>query len=105
VVANTVVRRTREFGVRLALGAEHRGVLALVMFDGLRMIGIGLVAGLAGALFITRVLEGMLFGVSALDPATFLTVTLVLGGVAVVACLVPGWRAARIPPVEALRTD
>ena len=105
VVANSVVRRTREFGVRLALGAEQRGVLRMVMLDGLRMIVAGLAVGLAGAMMITRVLEGMLFGVNALDPATFAAVTIVLGGVAIAACLVPGWRASRIPPVEALRTD
>jgi putative ABC transport system permease protein len=105
VVANTVVRRTREFGVRLALGAERRGVLGLVMADGLRMIVAGLVTGLAGALLLTRVLGRLLFGVNALDPATFITVAFGLGALASVACLIPGWRATRISPAEAMRAD
>ena len=105
VVANSVVRRTHEFGVRLALGAERRGIVALALGGGLRVIAAGLAIGLIGALLASRVLDSLLFGLRAGDPLTFAAVATLLGAVGVLACLIPGWRAARIPPAEALRTD
>jgi putative ABC transport system permease protein len=105
VVANTVVRRTREFGLRLALGAESSSVLRLVLIEGSRLIVLGLVLGIGGALLVTRVLGNLLFGLQAWDPITFGSVALGLAAAAYAACIIPGWRAARIPPAEALRTE
>jgi predicted permease len=105
VVANSVVRRTHEFGVRLALGAERRGIVALALRSGVRVIAVGLVIGVVAALFASRMLESLLFGLRAGDPLTFTGVVTLLAAVGLLACLIPGWRAARIPPAEALRTE
>jgi putative ABC transport system permease protein len=105
VIAYSVARRTREIGVRMALGATPSGVLALIVRQGSRPVVAGIAVGLASAFALTRVLEGMLFGVTARDPLTFGAGVLALSVVAAVACLVPAWRASRIDPLMALRHE
>jgi putative ABC transport system permease protein len=105
VVAYAVERRTREIGVRVALGAKHTDVLGLVMRNGMRTVIAGAAAGLVAAALATRALRGLLFGVPALDPLTFLGVTGLLLLVAVLAILVPALRAMRLDPTVALRID
>jgi putative ABC transport system permease protein len=105
VIAYSVSQRTREMGIRLALGADRPAVLRLVMSQGARLTVIGLIAGLLGAAGVTRVMVGMLFGVSPLDPVTFVLVGVVLGLVAVLASYFPARRATRVDPVVALRAE
>ena len=105
VIAYSVSQRTREMGIRLALGAGQPAVLRLVMSQGARLTVVGLVAGLAGAAALTRVMASMLYGVSPLDPATFVLVGVVLALVAVVASYFPARRATRVDPVVALRAE
>ena len=105
VMAYNVSRRTREIGVRVALGARTRDVLSLILGQGLRTVAIGLVIGLAGSLAITRAVESMLFGVSATDPVTFTGVVLLLAGVALLACYLPALRATKVDPMVALRYE
>ncbi len=98
-----VAERTQEMGIRLALGAERRGILTMVLGQGLWLIGAGLLLGLAGAALLTRTLAGLIYGVGALDPLTFATVPALLCGVALLACLVPAVRAASVDPITTLR--
>jgi len=105
VVAHGVTERTHEIGVRIALGAEQRHVLGLVIRQGLSMAVLGTVIGVAGALAVARWIEGLLFGVTATDPATIAAVVAMLLTVALVACYVPAWRATRVDPTQALRTE
>jgi putative ABC transport system permease protein len=98
VMAEVVVQRTHEIGIRMALGARPLDVLKLVVGRGMRLTLAGVTMGLAGALALTRWMSSMLFGVSAADPLTFLTVSLALAGVALLACYIPARRAARLPP-------
>jgi putative ABC transport system permease protein len=105
VVAGGVIRRTPEIGVRLALGATGSRVLGLVAVEGVRVIAIGLLLGLAGALAASRLLESLLFGVRAYDPLTYAGVAAFLFVVAGTACLVPALRAVRIQPTRALRGE
>ena len=105
IVAYAVVRRTREIGVRVALGARPGQVLGLLVREGGRVIAIGVVLGVAAALASTRVLESMLYGIGATNPATFVFVPLVVTGAAMLASCVPALRALRISPVAALRHD
>jgi predicted permease len=105
VLSYTVAQRTREIGIRVALGADGRAVRALVLGHGARLTGVGLILGLAGALVGSRGLTALLYGVAASDLATFAAVALVLGAVALAASYLPARRAARIPPQEALRQE
>jgi len=105
VVALWVGQRTREIGIRVALGARSAGIVTLVLREGLRLIVIGLPLGLAAALAAVRLLSSYLYGVSATDVATFSTMTAVLAGVALFACYIPARRAMRVDPVQALRHD
>jgi predicted permease len=105
VVAYAVARRTREIGVRMALGARASDVLAMVLREGGALTAIGVALGSAGALATSRVLAGFLFGVTPKDPAVFVTVPIVLAIVALGACVVPARRAARVDPVTALKSD
>ena len=105
VMSYTVAQRTRELGVRVALGASRAGVLGLVMRQGMAITLIGVGIGLAGAFGLTRLIAAQLFDVKATDPATFVTVTLVLVAVAVAATLVPALRATRVDPLTALREE
>ncbi len=105
VVAFSVGQRTREFGVRLALGADPHDVHRMVIRESMTLVAVGLALGTAGALLFTRMLSGMLFEIEPRDPLTFLSVSLVLLGVAAVACFVPARRATLVQPAVALRTS
>jgi putative ABC transport system permease protein len=105
VVSYTVAQRTGEIGIRVALGAQAGDVLRLVLAQGGRLVGLGVLAGVAGALLLTRFLESLLFGISARDPLTLLFTAAVLAASAALACLLPARRAARIDPMVALRTE
>ena len=105
VVAYIVTQRTNEIGVRIALGAEPRGIQRLVVFQSLRMVLIGLGLGLAGAIAMTGILRSLLYEVQPRDPVTFAVVTLMLVVVALAAAFLPARRAARIDPVLALRAE
>jgi putative ABC transport system permease protein len=105
VIAYSVSQRTREIGVRVALGAQRSNVLRLILGDGAVLAAIGIGIGLAGALAVTRFLRAMLFGVSPFDPLSFVGVTAVLSAIAFLASYVPARRAARIHPIEALREE
>jgi putative ABC transport system permease protein len=105
VMAYAVTRRTGEIGVRVALGAERRQVMTLVLRQSLVLTAVGMTLGLAGAAAVTRYLEALLFGLTPLDPATFAAVMILFIAVAIAASYVPTRRALRIDPVVALRTD
>ena len=105
VRAYAVAQRTREIGVRIALGARAFDVVRMVLLDGLRVTGAGLVLGGMAALLLSRFIEPLLFETRAGDPRVYLLVSLLLGLVAVAASLVPAWRAARVDPNEALRAE
>jgi predicted permease len=105
VTSYAVAQRTREIGIRAALGAARRDVVALVLGQTGRLVAGGLAAGLVLALALSRLLESQLYGVSAGDPLTFVATPLVLLGVAVLAVLVPARRATRVDPVVALRAE
>jgi putative ABC transport system permease protein len=103
VLAFGVAQRAREFGIRQALGAEPRAIFALVLGHGMRTTGIGVALGLVGAVALTRYLQSLLFGVGAYDISVYAVVTILLLGVALVACYLPARRATRIAPTVALR--
>src|SRR5260370_40331708 len=103
VMSYGVAQRTGEIGVRVALGAQPRGILKLVARDGMLLAGFGLLAGVAAALSLSRVIASQLFAVGASDPITFLGVALLLAIVAFVACYFPARRAMRVDPLVALR--
>ena len=105
VISYSVAQRTRELGIRLALGAQRRDVLRLVVQEGMRFVALGIGAGLAGAFALTRLMKSLLYGVGAADPPTFAALTVVLGGVALIACLIPAFRATQVNPIEALRHE
>ena len=105
VMAYSVSRRTREIGVRVALGARSRDVLTMILAQGLRTILIGLAIGLAGALALTRTMASLLFGVTATDPLTFAVVIALLVAAALLACYIPARRATRVDPMVALRYE
>ena len=103
VMAFVVAERTHEIGLRMALGAEQGGVLRFVLGQGMRLILLGIVIGVVGALVATRVIRAMLFGVGATDPMTYGVVIFALAAVAVLACWIPALRASRVDPLVALR--
>jgi putative ABC transport system permease protein len=105
VIAYGVSRRRREIGIRVALGAETGRILALVVRRALLLVGAGVVLGLAAALGLTRLIAGLLHGVTATDPVTFAAVPLILALVAVAASWLPARRAARVDPVAVLREE
>jgi putative ABC transport system permease protein len=105
VMAYSVSRRTREIGVRVALGARSRDVLTMILSQGLRTILIGLVIGFAGSLAITRTMASLLFGVTATDPITFAAVIALLVAAALLACYIPARRATKVDPIVALRYE
>ena len=100
-----VTQRTREIGVRMALGAQIVDVLKLVLRRAMLLAGIGVVVGVAGAFVVTRYLEALLFGVKPIDVITFVLVAVGLIVVALVACLIPARRAAKVDPLTALRYE
>lgn len=105
VLAQSVTQRTREIGVRLALGAQSADVSALVLRQGMKMVTIGLIAGLLGAFGLTRFLSAMLYGVKPSDPLSFLAVGIVLVLAALLACYIPARKAMRVDPIVALRYE
>jgi len=105
VIAYGVTQRTREIGVRMALGASPRGILQMVLHEGARLVAWGIIAGIGCSLLLTRFLQGLLFGVSSADPVTLSLVSAVLFCVALGACWIPARRAMRTDPMVALRFD
>jgi putative ABC transport system permease protein len=103
VMAYAVTQRTREIGVRMAMGANRSQVLTMVLGQAMTLVGIGLVIGVGGALALARVVNRLLFGMSGVDPVTFAGVSLLLTVVAMLASAVPAWRASRLDPIKALR--
>jgi ABC-type antimicrobial peptide transport system permease subunit len=105
LVSYEVAQRTREIGIRSALGAARRDVLRLVLTQGMRLTAAGAIIGLALALALTRYAKQLLFGVKAADPVTYLWVTLLLFSVTLLACFVPARRATKVDPAVALRCE
>jgi ABC-type antimicrobial peptide transport system permease subunit len=105
VIAYSVAQRTREIGIRMALGATRANVMRLVLRQSVALIGLGLVLGLTSAAAVTRYLQGMLFGLTPLDPTTLIGVALMFGVVATLASGVPGRRATKVDPIVALRWE
>jgi predicted permease len=105
VMSYSVTQRTQEIGIRLALGAQRSDVLRLIVSQGMQLVVIGIAAGCVGVFALARLLRGLLFGIGATDVPTLLGVSIALTGVALLACLFPGMRAARLNPVIALRAE
>ena len=105
VITHSVSRRTQEIGIRMAVGATARDILKLVSMQGMFPLGIGLIAGLAGSLAVTRVLKSQLVQVSPSDPITLVVASCVLVLSAMIGCLIPALRAMRVDPVVALRHE
>jgi putative ABC transport system permease protein len=105
ITSYSVSRRTQEIGIRLAFGARAGDIARHVLIQGARLIGIGLGAGLIGALVMGRLMAGLLFGVSAMDPVVLLGVIVLLLAVTLLACYLPARRAARVDPMVALRYE
>jgi len=105
VVSYSVWQRTQEIGIRIALGAQRGTVLRMVLRQGLKLTIVGVLIGLSGSLALRQVIVSLLFGVSATEPATFVSVSLLLTAVAATASLVPARRAANVDPMVALRFE
>ena len=105
VTSYTISQQRREIGLRLTLGAQASDVLKLVIAGGMKPALFGMIIGLLASFALTRLIKGLLFGVSATDPATFIVISILLGGVALVACWIPARRATKVDPMVALRHD
>jgi ABC-type antimicrobial peptide transport system permease subunit len=104
-VSYAVAQRTKEVGIRLSLGADRGAVIRLLLWGGVRLVLMGVAVGLALALGLAQLIQGLLFGVRALDPLTFVVVPVVLVGVALLASWIPARRAGRVDPITALRAE
>ena len=96
-------RRTREIGIRMALGADGGDLVRMIVLQGMRPALIGLAVGIASSLLLGRLLAGLVFGIAPTDPLTFAAASAVLSAVALAACALPAWRATRVQPTEALQ--
>ena len=105
VMSFSVSQRTREFGIRMALGARRGEILKMVLSQGMKLTLIGVIAGLAIAFGVTRALSGLLFDVNTLDPFVFTSVSVALGAIGALACYVPARWATRVDPMDALRYE
>ena len=105
VIAYSVAQRTREVGVRMALGASHRDVVRMFVAQGMKLVLPGLAIGIAAALALTRVMTSLLFGVKPTDATTFILVSICLTAAALVACYLPARRATKVDPLVALRYE
>jgi putative ABC transport system permease protein len=105
VMSYSVAQQTREIGIRMALGAQRSDVLKMTVKQGLRLVAFGLAIGLVAAFILTRVMASLLFGISATDPLTFISISLVLLAVAILASYIPALRATRVDPMIALRAQ
>jgi putative ABC transport system permease protein len=105
VISYSVAQRTSEFGIRMAMGAQPSDVLAMVLRQGVLLGAIGVAVGAAGALALTRLISGLLFGISSFDPLTFVVMAAVLIAVTLAACWAPARRATRVDPMIALRYE
>ena len=105
VIAYSVAQRVNEIGIRMALGAQPRDVMRLVVGHGLFLLGIGVAIGIAGSLILTRALGTFLYGIRPTDPVTFASVVLILAGVALLASYFPARRATKVDPIIALRYE
>jgi putative ABC transport system permease protein len=105
VIAESVAMRTKEIGVRMSFGAGRGRIVSLILREGMFLVAIGLGAGLAAAIVFTRFMKSILFGITAHDPLTFAGVAVMLAGTALVAALLPAYRASRVDPMTALRQE
>jgi putative ABC transport system permease protein len=105
VMAHSVAHRTREIGIRMALGAQAIDVLKLIVRQGMKLVLIGMAIGSAGAFAVTRSMSSLLYGISATDPVTFIGIAALLAVVALLACFIPARRATKLDPTIALRYD
>ena len=105
VLSSLVSQRTHEFGIRMALGAQSRDVVRMVLSEGCRMVLLGVIIGVGGGFVLSRYLSSLFFGVSAANPATYLQVALLMVGIALLASFLPAWRAVRVNPMTSLRHD
>jgi putative ABC transport system permease protein len=105
VMSFAVSKRTRELGIRLALGAQRGEILGLVLKEGMMLVGIGIAVGLTTAFLVTRLLASFLYGISAMDAFTFTGIPLILTMVALAACYMPARRAMKVDPILALRSE
>ena len=105
VISYVTAQRTREFGVRIALGATRGRVISEVLRGGVRLTAIGSLIGLVGAFVMTRSVSALLFEISPLDPVSYFAAVALLGLLSVCACLVPAWRASRVDPIIAMQSE